>query len=235
MRNRIAFFILVLPLLAFAVTPAQQSKLDQEEEALEMVARKYETPLDFGVDVGYSLRRFENYKYTDTVASTDAGYGGLSVMIEWLPVTQYGKLGVGAGFGFSVHPNVLILDTDPDDEVATLYTVPLEIGLSYHADYLRHQILVPYGRFGASMTLLKQNSDYGYSRPLTTYMALELAGGLQLCLNPLEPGAAREMDQTLGINVSYLFGEYHVTQSMGSGSSVDLSRKEWRFGIRFEF
>lgn len=227
----------ILSTLASATTQEVKDRMEQEREAMAKVAAKYESPLNFGIDLSYSPRVYENYKYTDVITSNNSGYAG-SVTFEWMPITGYGKAGIGLGTGFSIHPNVILIPADGtnDDQLATLYTVPIELHLSYHFDYIKNQIVVPYGKFGPSMTLIKQSSNFGFARDgINTFTGLDFAGGLELCLNPMEKSAARALDSNFGINISYLFAEYHVTRAMGSSSAFDLSRKEWRFGLRFEF
>jgi len=216
---------------------ATDERVRKEEEKMAKIVDKYDSPLDFGIDISYSPRKYTNYQYTSAVTSEMVGYAG-SVNVEWLPLQQFGKLGLGVGSGFSVHPNVVVIaggGTSGEDLVATLYTVPVEFHLSYHADYFKNQIIVPYGKIGPSITFIKQNSEFGYSRDgILSFKGLDFAAGLQLNLNPLEKSAARDMDLATGINTSYLFAEYHVTNSMGT-NEYDLSRKEWRLGLRFEF
>jgi hypothetical protein len=227
---RISLLVLLLTMPSFAVT---ESELTKQRQLLESAAAKFESPLEFAFDFSYSPRKYERYVYANAVTSTEAGYGG-DVTFEWIPMTQYGKIGIGVGAGFSVHQNVVIVDAD-EDEVATLYTLPLSVHLSYRADFVRNQILVPYGKVGPSMTFIKQNSGWGYSRDgIQQFVGLNFGGGIELNLNPLEPGSARALDRSTGINASYLFAEYDVISALGN-ATYNLARNEWRFGLRFEF
>ncbi len=230
------WLLLSLPGIAFSAPPGEEERIRKERESLEKATLKYETPLNFGFDLSYSPRKFSNYQYVPGLISDKVGYA-VAMRFEWLALKQYGKLGIGLGSGVSVHPNIVIVagSAGTEDQVATLYTIPIEVSLTYRADFVRNQILVPYGSVGMSLTLLKQSSSFGYSRSgLQTFKGLEFGAGIQFNLNTLETSAARSLDQSIGINNSQLFAEYHVVNSMGT-AIYDLSRKEWRFGIRFEF
>lgn len=231
------WLLLSLPAIGLSARPGEEERVRKERESLEKAVLKYESPLNFGFDLSYSPRKFLNYNYAPGVSSDKVGYA-VALHFEWIPYHEYGKAGIGVGTGFSVHPNVIIVPasvTGTEDHVATLYTIPIELGVSYRADFIRNQILVPYGTLGMSVTLIKQGSSFGYSRSgLQTFRGLEFGAGLEFNLNPLEKSAARALDNSMGINSSMLFAEYHVVNPMGT-ANYDLSRKEWRFGIRFEF
>lgn len=234
--HHILFLLLSLPGIAISAPAGEEERIRKERESLEKATLKYESPLNFGFDLSYAPRKFSNYQYIPGLVSDKVGYA-VSMRFEWLAYQGYGKVGLGLGTGFSVHPNVTIVpaSTGIEEQVATLYTIPIEAALSVRADFVRNQIVVPYGTVGVSVTLLKQSSSFGYSRSgLQNFKGLEFGAGLQLNLNPLEKSAARSLDQSIGINNSQLFAEYHVVNPMGT-NVYDLSRKEWRFGIRFEF
>jgi hypothetical protein len=221
--------------MAFADS-SKEERIRKERESLEKAAIKHESPREFGLDLSYAPRKFTNYNYVPTVTSDKIGYAA-TVRVEWLPYQEYGKVGVGGGLGFSVHPNTIVVPATGSTEaqLATLYTAPIEIGVSYRGDFIRNQILVPFITLGGSLTLIKQNSAFGYSRAgLQQFKGLEYGGGIEFNLNPLEPSAARTLDQSMGINSTMLVAEYHVVSPLGT-QTYDLSRKEWRLGMRFEF
>lgn len=234
--HHILLLLLSLPGIAAAAPAGEEERMRKERELLEKATLKYETPLNFGFDLSYSPRKFSNYQYVPSLVSDKVGYA-IAMRFEWLAYQGFGKFGIGLGSGVSVHPNVVIVagSAGTEDQVATLYTIPIEASITYRASFVRNQILVPYGTVGMSVTLLKQSSSFGYSRSgLQNFKGMEFGAGLQFNLNPLEKSAARKLDQSIGINNSQLFAEYHVVNPMGT-NVYDLSRKEWRFGIRFEF
>lgn len=232
-----SFLMFALSLSALADKASTEDRVRKERESLANAVAKHESPLDFGLDLGFSQRKFSNYNYAPGVTSDKFGYG-VSLRLEWIAYQEYGKIGVGGGTGFSVHPNTVIVPaaiSGTEDQVATLYTIPIEIGVSYRADFIKNQIIVPYGTIGGSLTFIKQSSSFGYSRSgLNTFKGLEFGGGLEFNLNILERTAARSLDQSMGINATMLFAEYHVVSPLGTATN-DLSRKEWRLGMRFEF
>jgi hypothetical protein len=152
--------------------------------------------------------------------------------LEWIPIKNYGKVGLGVGAGFS-----LITDADVGGGAyATLYVFPIQGLITYQFDYMENQFLVPYVKFGPSMAILMQKSDTrGGRSPINPYYGFDYGAGLQLCLNNLEPSAARALDSSTGINATYLTFEVLYSSNLrGSGVDPDLSRREIRAGMRFE-
>lgn len=231
-----SFLLLSLPGTLLADKAETEDRIRKERESLEKAVARHESPLEFGLDLSYSSRKFTKYNYAPSVTSDKVGYAA-GIRLEWLPYQQYGKIGLGIGSGFSAHPNVIVVPANGSTEaqLATLYTIPIEFAASYRAEFIKNQILVPYGTLGMSVTLIKQNSAFGYARSgLQTFKGLEFGGGLELNLNVFESSAARALDHATGINATILFAEYHAVSPLGT-AVYDLSRNEWRFGMRFEF
>lgn len=190
------------------------------------------TPLNWAVDLQFSPRKYERYLFDDTLTSNRAGQA-FQVSIEWLPITEYGKFGVGLGLG-----GFLLQDVEITTDVfATLYAFPVEAFVSYRADFFHNQIIVPYGRVGPSYTFVKQGSRTGAEKSgFQNYMGLEFAVGGELLLDIFEPSAAKALEQSTGINHVFIAVEYLVSQALNSaGSQPNLARNEFRAGLRFEF
>lgn len=60
--------------------------------------------------------------------------------------------------------------------------------------------------------------------------------GLAFLLDVLEPRLARDFDTDLGVNHSYLFGEYtHAEVNDFGGKGFDFSSRHWMFGLALEY
>jgi hypothetical protein len=66
-------------------------------------------------------------------------------------------------------------------------------------------------------------------------LGTHFAAGLMLRLDFLEPGASRRWDSVMGVNHSYIFGEYTRAEVGTSGTQLQLSSETWNLGLAFEF
>jgi hypothetical protein len=68
--------------------------------------------------------------------------------------------------------------------------------------------------------------SYGYHAAL----------GASFLLNAFDRAAAVEMDNTMGINSVYLFGEFYMSNLNGFGSgTMQVGANTWVLGLDFEF
>lgn len=212
---------------------------NQDGQSKDGVKSRRESLAHFGVDLEFSPTKFPNYTYTPSVQSSKNGYE-LHVGFEWLPIRKYGKLGFGISSGFFVAPNVP-LSVNPatgETQVATLYVIPISAYFSYRFDYKDpgKQVLVPFLKAGPNLSLVIQRSYFQYAKGgIATYTGLEYGGGLEFCLNWLEPSAAAALDRSTGIAATYIVFEYMRSSAIGlTASSPDLSGYQFRLGFRFE-
>ncbi|MBK6847297.1 MAG: hypothetical protein IPG96_07045 [Proteobacteria bacterium] len=128
-----------------------------------------------------------------------------------------------------------------------LTLVPLAALLIYRFDVLADRLnvpLVPYFKGGLNYTLWWMRNGSGSVSTATPpggttalrgqggNLGWQLAGGLALRLDALEPSAARRLDADYGVNHSYLFGELvHVE----SKRLPDVGDTTFSAGIAFEF
>lgn len=147
----------------------------------------------------------------------------------------FGTFDVGVGIGyFQDTGKGRLADGSISSDRTTFRIIPTSLSLTYKLDVLPNGFvmpLMPYGRVslerynwwtsgGAGGTseaggLKGRGATHGYS----------ISGGVALLLDLVDRGLAREMDNDVGINHTYLF--FDVTKSVvddfGSGSSIDLS------------
>ncbi|MCB0419328.1 MAG: hypothetical protein KDD39_16915, partial [Bdellovibrionales bacterium] len=179
-----------------------------------------ESPLNFGLDIQYSAVDYRNYAFTDTDTNKQLGHA-VHVAFEWLPLKTIGKLGIGLGtagvFGLS---NVEL----SGNRYASLNVIPLEGFLSYRAEYIHQQVIVPYVKAGASVIWARQTSETGAEVSGTrTYYGRDLSLGVEFCLSRIDPEASRKLDRSVGINSTYLVVEYTQSRSISPSGSPDLS------------
>jgi len=183
--------------------------------------------LSLGLDFQFVPARFPNYAWSDTLRSNKEGKG-FHLMLEWLPFGDFmGKLGIGAGIGAYQVTGV----TGPDG-ATRLDVYPVQASLTYRLDYFANQILVPFVRVGLETSLVKQ--DGGGGSRSSWYRGWHHGMGVALGLNPLDGRSARDLDNTIGINATYLTFEYLRSQPLVPAGPANVSGEIYRLGLRFE-
>jgi hypothetical protein len=194
----------------------------------------YASPLNFALEIHYSPVKYSN-SLLDPGTGTSAGLSqsAAGFWAEWLPITRWGKLGLGLGYHY-VFSRTTIYSTG---DTAKLSANVAQIGASYRLDYLPNQYVVPYGRFALSIVFPHLIETVGgvETRPsLANQKGTELAFGAEALLDWIEPKSAGNLDRDQGINNMYLFAEY-VKFTSPTGASADLSYTAVRGGMRVEF
>lgn len=166
---------------------------------------------------------------------------------DWELLQRLGSLSVGlaAGYGTVYGHGLFASSGDPSPDGTVLNTVPIRVLLVYRFDWLYRKLhipLVPFGKVGIAETLWWATNGSGSvskSQGGTASggkLGYELAGGLSLALNWLDPPLARELDLDSGINGAYLTAQYlKITADNFGKKGLDLSSHMWLFGIGFEF
>lgn len=187
-----------------------------------------ESPLNAGLDIQYGSTTYDDYSWIGVPYSKQFHAAHLSA--EWLPpITDgYGKIGVGLGIGLAMQNNI-------GERKARLGPVSLDAFVSYRADFMKNQFLVPFGKVGTNTTFF-QRIEGGTTSPTTlTHVGYNYGGGLEVCLNKIDSTTAKEFDQAMGVNNTYFIFEYVKSNAFGSMKPrTDLSNSEYRFGLRFE-
>lgn len=181
------------------------------------------------LDLQYAPVQYKNYDWSGGRQTGKNGHG-IHMAVEMLPFEDtYGKVGFGLGTGFYAIANARF-----DNRLATLAAIPFEGFVSYRFDYLDDQTLVPFVKLGMNATLARQRG-FGEGKGWQTYYGWDMSGGLQLCLNRIDPISVRGLRRSTGIDNSYLTVEYLRSRPVGRGDArPNLSREELRAGFRFE-
>lgn len=136
-------------------------------------------------------------------------------------------------------------ETAPD--VTSLNTLPVRLLVVYRFDYLARRWsvpLVPFVKAGLSYTIWWVTNGggglahFGDNEALGGKLGYELAAGLALELNFIDPWLSRELDQEFGVNTVAVHAQFMRISADNFGASpggMDLTADTWMFGIGFEF
>ncbi len=174
---------------------------------------------------------------------------------DWQFYYAAGPLGLGTQIGFFRDKAQAILanPTDEDETIrsaadsVTFSMVPLSALFSYRFELLadRYRIpLVPYGEVGPTYAFYWTRDGRGNiarddegDRGAGGVWGFTLNAGLMLRMDFIERGTAKKLDQTTGINHTYLFGEFSLNRldNFGAGSSISVGDVTWFAGLGIEF
>jgi hypothetical protein len=224
-------------LLAAAIVPAPARAVVEGSPisgSFQLQAGGYRPNVDQGL----------NPKPYQTAFGSGRPVGGMLLYGRMLPWRTAGtvELGLGAGWweakGRAVDPATSL----PTVEKTTFRIIPLQLALTYRADFFwdRWAVpVIPYGRAsllrytwqvtGAGGAVVKTGATDGYA----------FSGGLGFVLNFIDPLLARELDADSGINYTMLTAEVTKTKvkDFGAKNSWDLSDTQltYTFGLLFVF
>jgi hypothetical protein len=174
----------------------------------------------------------------------------ISAELDWqaLRIPDFGTIGPGVGVGYASisDPAPLASGLGPSGEDTTLQIIPFDLVAVVRADVLYrslHVPLVPYVKAGLGYALWRTSNTLGTSHfngvagsggSLGTHVAV----GIALSLNPFDQYAARGFDDALGVNSTYVFGEWTREDLDGLGIQhhpLRVGGTSWTFGFTFEF
>lgn len=216
--------ILACALVAATAFAAQPPALLESE--VEIAPRPL---ISAGLDLQYVPIQYSKYDWSGGLKTGKNGHG-VHLAVEMIPFEDtYGKVGFGLGTGFYAIANARI-----ENRSSTLTSIPLELFMSYRFDYVEDQIVVPFVKLGANATLSRQRG-FGATGAWRTYRGWDIAGGLELCMNRIDPISMRGLRRDLGVDNSYLLVEYLRSRPLGDlENRPNLSHEELRLGFRFE-
>jgi hypothetical protein len=248
----------VLATSLFAVTPASAQVVGVDD--LGTPRRSFESPQRFALEF-----RFGAFW---PAIDTDPNLGGKTPFrdlygngpqlmsgaeFDWqaVRIPHLGTIGPGLAASYmkastlapftKPHNGQTLSGEDTSLEIFPFYAVAvLRVDVLWR-DY--HVPLVPWVKAGIGLALWRASNTLGTSsfesvsgegHSLGTHVAV----GLGLNLNCFDPDTAREFDNSLGVNGTYLFAEYTREDLDGLGTQSDPLRvggNEWTFGLALEF
>jgi hypothetical protein len=183
---------------------------------------------------------------------TDPRYS-IGIEGDWqvLRIPHVGTLGPGFGASYTkstagsfLTRDLLIGGFTRPGEKNSLIIFPLYAVGVLRVDVLAREMripFVPYAKLGLGLGLWRVSNGGGTAKvdgvsgSGLSYGPQFALGGM-LLLDFLEPTAAKEMDNNVGINHSYFFAEWYVSKlnGFGSGSQMNVGTNTWVLGLAFE-
>lgn len=202
--------------------------------------------------------------YATIFGETDSGgvaneepKNGLMPVIgfDWQFFYVGGPLGLGTQVAFfrDKASAVLANPTEEDTTVrssadsVTFTLLPVSALVSYRFELLADRFkvpLVPYAKAGPTYALYWARDgrreiaeDEDGDRALGGVWGYTLNAGLMLRLDFIERGTAKKLDQTTGINHTYVFGEFSFSRldNFGVGNAISVGDATWFAGLAIEF
>ncbi|MBX3205730.1 MAG: hypothetical protein KF764_11725 [Labilithrix sp.] len=161
---------------------------------------------------------------------------------------------IGPGIGASIvnmsRPAVTVSGRASGDEYG-LSIYPMYLSAVLRADTFWRGLgfpLVPYAKLGLAVGFWRATNAAGTSDSILPgetqavpgrgmSFGTHMAGGLAFPLDALDSGASRNMDNFLGINNTYIYGEYYWLNlnGLGQSSALYVGTTTWAAGLAFEF
>jgi hypothetical protein len=198
--------------------------------------------------------------YKDTFGTMKRLAVQLEVDYQALRIPHLGTFGPAIGAGFTEMSNNTYILGHPDEPAAeqtSLDIYPMYLVAVLRADVLKRELkipFVPYVKGGLGLALWRASNDAGtstYTIPAnaatgakaTTVkgeghtFGTQLAVGLMFNIDIFDPVGAGNLDQSTGINNTYIFAEYYDADLGGIGQSHPLlvGSSGWAFGLTVEF
>lgn len=186
--------------------------------------------------------------YERTFGDGSQFYFGME--LDWLPlrIPYVGLIGPGLGWGYtSTSAKAFIAGTDIGErsqEETSLTIMPMHLSAVARFDELMRRTgvpIVPYGKLGLGLGLWYSKSGAGGAvhegvagEGLSWGMHFALGG--MLALNWLDRRAAAQLDETTGVNHTYLFGEWMLANldGFGSDSAMHVGTSTWVLGLALD-
>ena len=215
-----------------------------------------------GVDRNYEGSGFGPYATlfgeTDStgVVKGEPRKGVMPVLgFDWQFFYAAGPLGLGTQVAFfRDQARAIITNPTEDDENVrsaadnvTFTVVPVSALLSYRFELLADRFkvpLVPYAEAGPTFALWwtrdgRRNisRDEDGDKGIGGVWGYTINTGLMLRLDFIERSTAKKLDQTTGINHTYVFGEFSWSQldNFGADDSISVGDATWFAGLAIEF
>ena len=186
--------------------------------------------------------------FKDTFGDSSRYMFGLEGDWQAMRIPHLGTLGPGLGWGYTRATGLARLTADPtkiSGEETALSIMPFYAVGVLRADVLARDYsipLVPYAKLGIGYALWWA-SDAGSTSRVNGVLGRgvsygpQYAAGLMFLLDELDPQTARDADNSLGINHSYIFGELYGSKldAFGSKTHMDVGTNSWVLGLAIEF
>ena len=216
---------------------------------------KYESPQHFAMELRFAPYRpqvDEDPQLHGAPYNTvfgDMARLEVALELDWqvLRIPHVGTIGPGLSLGYTgMADKAKIKKTgETSGETTSLDIFPMYAVAVFRADVFMREAripLVPYVKAGVGLAFYRAYNDGGTSVVGDTpgkgnAYGTHLALGLALQLNVFDRAAARNLDESIGINNTYLFGEYMRSDLTSStqARALYVGTRTLLGGLAFEF
>ncbi len=170
--------------------------------------------------------------------------------LDWqaLRIPFVGTLGIGAGWGYTQMSGTNLVEFTPAGETppnvsqeSSLNIMPVHAVGVFRVDVLARRFaipLVPYAKFGLATAFWWVNdgigtaTDDGGTKGQDISLGTQAALGGMFLLDILEPSSALAADVESGVNNSYIFFEWSMSNY--GGDQMNVGSNNWVTGLAFE-
>jgi len=176
---------------------------------------------------------------------------GVELDYQMLRIPHFGSVGPGFSWGYtSMSANAKLTGQDAySAEETTLWIMPMYVVGVLRVDVFANDLgipLVPYVKAGLGYALWKTSDGLGTSTYPSGDGDVEgkgrsygwhFAPGIMLQLDSFDRHAARQLDNSVGVNHSYFFLEWMRSEldGFGAGDQLRVGTSTWATGLAFEF
>ncbi len=188
--------------------------------------------------------------YRDTFGGGNRYMFGVEADWQALRIPHVGSLGPGIGWGYTRATALAKITATPNtrsDEETALSVMPFYLVGVFRFDGPMRDSgvpIVPYAKLGVGYALWWASTGDNTSREngvlgRGSSYGLQYAGGLMLLLDPLDRQTAKDADNSIGLNHSYIFGELFMSDLNGFGTrtkgQMNVGAHSWVLGLAMEF
>lgn len=259
MKARFGGIFAAIAIAVWLTASAREARADDESGVLAGRHRAYESPQHFAFE--FRVARYVPNIDSDPKLNGTHPYGTafgpdwryeIAAEIDWqvLRIPYVGTLGPGVSLGYtamSAQAAFALPNVGTSAESTSLEILPVYGVAVLRADVFSRQMhipLVPYVKGGLGVAYWRAYNDAGTSVSKTNgavgrghTVGTHFAVGLALTLDVFDQTAARNLDTEVGINHTYLFGEYFMSDLTGLGQSnvLFVGTRSVAGGLSFEF
>jgi hypothetical protein len=224
----------------------RQPKESGQEALLELRFGRYIPKVDEQVD---------GSPFETTFGNDNRYMFGIEVDWQLIRIPMFGTISPGVAWGYTrASANAPLLVPDPDNpkarskEVTTLNIMPFYLMGVVRADVFTREFgipLVPYAKLGLGHAIwwsrvgdrISRDPETGKTQARGASSGWQYALGLMLHLDPIDPQSAAIADASIGLNNSYAFLEWYVSDLDGFGASdkMQVGTNTWAVGLATEF
>lgn len=222
-------------------TPAKEHPFHSAQNfALELRFSPYHPNVD-------DEPRLKGHPFKDSFGDSARFFIGLEFDWQTFRIPYLGTIGPGIGIGtvgMSRQAKTVTGRDSGDDYSLRIY--PMYVAAVLRADALWQNAgfpLVPYGKVGVGLGVWEASSGEGTAeskgvKGSGASWGTNVAVGIAFPLDVLDVGAARSMDNSTGINSTYIYAEYYwlnLTKGVSQDKALYVGTNTWAAGLAFEF